>query len=107
MNKPIIGISLYLDLVGIDEDDLLLPGVEDHRRWVDENGISIFNLPPYSMTQVIIAGNKTDWFYVDTGQDGHCVRHFHQAKKVLEQTMRMHSEANLYQLEILRKEHRA
>ena len=106
MKKP-IGISLYLDLTGVDQDNLIVPGASDQRRWVEENGISIFSLPPYSMTQLVIAGNKTDWFYVDTGEDGHGVRSFHRAKMVLEQTMKMHHEAELRQLEILRKEHRA
>ena len=103
MKKPIVGISLYLDLTGVDQDDLIIPGQNDHNRWVEENGVSIFNLPPYSITQLIIAGNKTDWFYVDTGQDGHGVRTFHKAKMVLEQTMKMHHEASLRQLELARR----
>ena len=104
MNARVIGISRYLDISNVEQDDLLLPDAEQHKRWVEEDGISLFNLPPYSMTQLVILGKKRDFFYVDTGEDGHAVRTFDKAKMVLEQSMKWHQEATLRQLEIVKEQ---
>ena len=103
MNARVIGISRYLDISNVEQQDLLLPSAGEHLLWVERNGISLFNLPPYSMTQLVVEGKKIDWFYVDTGEDGHAVRTFSQAKMVLEQTIKWHQEATLRQLEICKE----
>lgn len=97
--KPTINeIDRHIDLTGIAGDDLWCPDIANYQEYVDVRGIVYFNLPPYSMTQMVTAQDKLDWFYVDTGSDGHAVRTFDLARKVLEQTMRMAQVAELDEL---------
>ena len=100
--KEVIGISRYLDLAGCEIGDLMLPDLDQHRRWIDEDGISFFNLPPYSMTQMVSpSSGKSNWFYVDTGQDGHAILGFDKARMVLLQTMKACHDAERLEVERL------
>lgn len=94
----------YIDLTGVPKDARWCPEMKYHTPMVEDNGIVIFSLGEYSMTQLAIEDNgqiKLDWFYVDVGTDGHAIRGFDLAKKVLLQTMKMHQKANLLRVERL------
>lgn len=95
----------YIDLSGVSQEDRWCPEMKFHSPMITENGINIFSLEEYSITQMVIKDDdqqaKLDWFYVDTGADGHAIHGFHLAKKVLFQTMKMHQEVELLAVERL------
>ena len=95
----------YIDLSGVPDDHRWCPEMKWHRPMVDENGINIFTLDQYIMTQMVLIDDdqviKLDWYYVDAGADGHAIKTFDLAKKVLLQTMKMHQEQTLLKVERL------
>lgn len=96
-----IEIDRYVDLTGVHLNDLLCPNLAQHQVGITTYGTVLFSLPPYSLTQMGTDQGKSDWFYVDTGGDGHAIRGFDKAKMVLEQTMKGCHEKELREVEKL------
>lgn len=97
------GAYLHIDSTGVEQEDLWRPNSKERLKYIDNDGILIFVLPPYIMTQMVIGSIKTAWYYINIGDDGIAIRGFTQAKMVLEQTMEWHQEAQLRALEQVTK----
>ncbi len=86
----------YIVLDGLETDQCWLPDRDLHHSIITRDGVSVFNLPPWSIKQVIYRNSITgetqpsNWYYVDSGYDGHCIRTLTAARKVLHNTMERH-----------------
>lgn len=90
-------VGLHMVLSNVTEANLWHPDWDLHKTVINRDGIRFFTLDPFKMTQVVYRDAathdliKSDWFYVDVGNDGIAVRGLHRARQVLNDTMLLYS----------------
>jgi len=104
-------VGLYIDLTGVPEHKKWIPDWHLHRSIILRDGIRFFTLDPFSITQVVYRDAEThekiksDWFYVNAGNGGHCVLGLDMARLVLDNTMILYSKLCIeYSKAILNKQ---